>query len=238
MEASERPATGGPAKGHADPPPDLKAHLTESAPPSIPRDSALRKGIAAGVVAAIIVIVVVQPLINRLLAAVAYIGATTLSSFSKTIYTNAALGEANTAAFDLLSAFSFLYAAVTGVGILLLFKLHVWVTRLERGTTTKKPLPPKRMRLRLSALIVLYLVGLTLMLASVSGEFARMQLNTCFRQRLTVVAPFVSEGEEKELRAMWASMKNRGDYERINTKLEEIARSHQIALPELLLGAR
>ena len=66
-------------------------------------------------------------------------------------------------------------------------------------------------------------------------QFADLQLNTSFDQRLTVLAPKLTELECKELRAQWASMGSRGDYEEIVSTMETLAEEKDVALPELLL---
>jgi len=62
-----------------------------------------------------------------------------------------------------------------------------------------------------------------------------LQLNTSFKQRITVLSPHISEQQEKELRAQWASMKSRKDYENINRALEDAAKNKEVKLPKLLL---
>jgi hypothetical protein len=60
-------------------------------------------------------------------------------------------------------------------------------------------------------------------------------LNTSFAQRITVLTPHISEHERQEFAALWASMRNRRDYERLNAKLEDTATARGVKLPKPLL---
>jgi uncharacterized membrane protein YgcG len=59
-------------------------------------------------------------------------------------------------------------------------------------------------------------------------------MNTSFNQRLTIIAPSLSDNEQKVLKAQWASMRNRRDYEVIVSSIEKIANDKKIELPKLL----
>jgi len=59
-------------------------------------------------------------------------------------------------------------------------------------------------------------------------------MNTSFNQRLTIIAPSLSDNEQKVLKAQWASMRNRRAYEVIVSSIEKIANDKKIELPKLL----
>lgn len=65
-------------------------------------------------------------------------------------------------------------------------------------------------------------------------QYAQLQLNTSFAQRMHAIAPVLSEQQEEEMWAEWATMRTRTDYERINHKIETYAKARSVALPRLL----
>jgi len=87
-----------------------------------------------------------------------------------------------------------------------------------------------------------YFLGLTsalilaLMVTNFAAtEFACLQLNSSFDQRLTVLAPKISDQEYEEFRALWAGMKSRKDYKIIENKMNNSANKYGIQLPTPLL---
>lgn len=61
------------------------------------------------------------------------------------------------------------------------------------------------------------------------------ELNLSYKQRSIILAPHISDKQDKLLKALWAGMKNRVDHEEINKKLDNLARDHGITLPDPLL---
>jgi hypothetical protein len=68
---------------------------------------------------------------------------------------------------------------------------------------------------------------LSVVLGSVSETASSLDL--CFRSRVTVLSPYLSDRESKELLASRVTMKNRADFEAITTRLEEYARKHDVS---------
>jgi ABC-type lipoprotein release transport system permease subunit len=54
---------------------------------------------------------------------------------------------------------------------------------------------------------------------------------TSFNRRVIILAPHISQQQEKELRAAWALMSNRGDYDAINATMAGYAAEHKITVP-------
>jgi len=104
--------------------------------------------------------------------------------------------------------------------------------------TKKHPEPRRKTPTPAHPLWVLQVLTIAASLGSLlisTLVFADLQLTTSFQQRLTVLAPKISEQEYKELQASWASMQSRTDYELLNTQMESLAQQHGIELPEPLL---
>jgi hypothetical protein len=65
--------------------------------------------------------------------------------------------------------------------------------------------------------------------------YVDMQLNASFQQRITILAPCLEIEQEEELKAHWAQMKNKEDFENIQLLMESYADSCSIDLPPNLL---
>ena len=58
-----------------------------------------------------------------------------------------------------------------------------------------------------------------------------VKINTSFNQRLTVLAPAITDGEYKTLKARWASMQSKADYDALTTAMEKRAAELNVTLP-------
>ena len=63
-----------------------------------------------------------------------------------------------------------------------------------------------------------------------------IHLDKYYKWRLEIIAPYISPQEEKEIKATWALMKNKFDYEQINQKLNSVAETNGVVLPEPFLN--
>jgi hypothetical protein len=58
-----------------------------------------------------------------------------------------------------------------------------------------------------------------------------MRANSVFRRQVTVLAPLISEQEQKEILGKWAMMKSYSDYIQVNEKLRDLATKYHATLP-------
>jgi len=189
------------------------------------KDPVIRKGIIASIVATLIVMVLIHPLLRLCWEGVLGFGTYCHRGFVDSIYRSAALGKRNHVAVMLMGLiFCFLVGGITGVAVGL-------TRRIVKPKAERKP-PGKTHAVVAWIMVVAIALSWTVLLVR---QFADLQLNTSFDQRLTVLAPKLTELECKELRAQWASMGSRGDYEEIVSTMETLAEEKDVALPELLL---
>ena len=189
-----------------------------------------KTGIIAGVIGSIIVIVFIKPIINLCWAAMYWLSLHAHKSFSDSIYQNAALGQRDWVIVLLSSALSFL-AINFLVGILcgiVIFKIR------SKKRSTKKP-SKKKLIIYKICICILSVCASFLLICATMFVIYDLQLNTSFNQRLNILAPVISDQEYKELKASWALMESRGDYEAIVNEMEEMARDKGVSLPKLLL---
>ena len=92
----------------------------------------------------------------------------------------------------------------------------------------------------------LFRISISLLVLVVGALFFRelgaignaIQLDRLYMWKIAILAPHITTKEEKELRAMWALMKNKNDYQQINTKLDSLAQMNGVVLPEPSLKVR
>ena len=66
-------------------------------------------------------------------------------------------------------------------------------------------------------------------------DFAAQQMKLSFDRRITVLAPAITEESEELLRARFADLSDRADYQSLNDDMNRLASENRIHLPEPLL---
>ena len=195
------------------------------------RDSGLRVAVIAGVISTMIFALVIQPGLRWGWDIAQPIIAEISSSFTDAIYRSASLGFRSWLDVIIYTAGrGALVGAYAGV-------LTVLIVRRGRIVGLSDKIKGSRSLIWwLRLLVIVYLsLGIVSSIWAVWRAYADLELNASFRQRATVLAPYISDQTEEELEALWASMSSRSDYESINAKLGELAELNGVALPELLL---
>ncbi|MBW2741964.1 MAG: hypothetical protein JRE64_24670 [Deltaproteobacteria bacterium] len=187
------------------------------------KDPMMRKSVFAGVIAAILVIVFVQPVLGYIGQFLVWLGEIFYEGLSNSFYKEAARG--------LREKYSFiLFILFIGIGVYLIMKSAAR-SLSPSNSKAEKLSQRKSNKIFLFPLIVLLLIEVVYVL---SMNFAGYQMNTSFIQRMRVIRPLVEDKQYFEIKAKWAMMKNKEDYDTIKRKIEEIAKNNNIVLPELL----
>ena len=180
-----------------------------------------------------------EPIIKWLWGLIVQVSAFTFDGFISFVYQNAAMGKRN-----YIDVLFFMFIATAA--IVYIIENTIKVNPIQKNDKKsvnktsgahKENTAPKKKLLNFNY-AVFYLsaaVMVILILFLTVSVFSELQLNTSFEQRLTVLAPVISEQENKEIKASWASMKNREDFLTINAKMENLAGQNNIVLPKLLL---
>ena len=58
-----------------------------------------------------------------------------------------------------------------------------------------------------------------------------MKITASFTQRLTILAPAIDDAEYKTLKARWASIQTKADYDAIVTAMDKRAKELNVTLP-------
>lgn len=189
-----------------------------------------RPMIVAGLIAGVAVTFFVEPLLTFVWSAVTSVANQSFSYIADTVYRSAALGHRNQiAVLGLLAA----AGAFTGWTLGFLSR-RFWRRRKPTDDERVKGLRTQKNRLEIGVILMSGIVALCLLYFA-STRFAELQYHTSFEQRLTVLAPHIDEQYEEDLRAQWALMRGRQDYEAFTRRVEEAADSVGVVLPEPLL---
>lgn len=194
------------------------------------------RAVVAGIISSAIVVMLIQPAFKALWSLIQNLSAGILTGLSDKVFVNAALGHRNY--IDVLLAI--------GIGVIILgAPIAFGLSRailfvIFRSNDENEILAIKRKNTWLRRFLLgFYIISTIYLVLSISFLLLMfttdVQLNTSFEQRITVIAPIISDQEEEEFRAKWASMRNRDDFEAINFEFESIAMMNEISLPKLLL---
>ncbi|MDR3576885.1 MAG: hypothetical protein P4L50_23715 [Anaerolineaceae bacterium] len=194
----------------------------------------IKKEIYASVIATILTMVFIEPILKFLWNGMIWFSSIFYEGFINEIYIDAALGQRNDIDEMIFILFCALIIGSAIAFILMLVNLNPLnpLNSFNQLIFNKIHITKKTIRI-IGVISSVLLIIATLFL--VTDTFAVLQLNTSFQQRITVLAPRISETEYKELLASWASMKSRADYELIVTQMNTLADQNNIILPPLLL---
>jgi hypothetical protein len=187
-------------------------------------DPAIKRGIIASVISWLIILVFLQPLTNLLWTITRAVAAEFSKSILDSVYQRAAQGETTRIDLQFLLMFMSIWWGLT-VGIIV-------------GGVSSRLLPSDRdaaawVRKNSWLLIALLIVGAVDGGVYAAKNYAVVQFNVSFRQRLAAIAPYITSQQDKELLSMWALMKTQEDYARVNAVLENYARGQNIELPKV-----
>ena len=185
----------------------------------------LKKEIYVSIIVAILTIIFIEPILKFIWGGMIWLSTTTYQGFLDSMYKGASLGHRNHIDVMIFILFLSVFIGISaGIITRLTIKNPILFDKLNKSPKLKK-----------TFIILFLLIWIFTILLLVTSVFVDLQLNASFQQRLTVLAPKISEQEYKELLASWASMENRLDYELLVSRMETLAQQNDIALPDLLL---
>lgn len=195
-----------------------------------PRD---RKALLLGVIGTIIGFAIIEPLLTALGKAMLWAGEYMTEGFLNSIYRQAAKGLHEQFSFTMFTIMSTVFIGLYG---------GVFVSATARQIRSRRKSPKPRtvisddaLRAKLSRLTlavqILSLIGTVFLLWSAATSFASYGLTTQFEQRLTVITPYLTSQELNVLRAKWALMDNRSDYDAIEREMKQVAAENRVTFP-------
>jgi hypothetical protein len=184
-------------------------------------DPDIRKGLLVSIVTSVLVLIFIDPLLKMATNLIMSLGSGLAVSWTNGIYLSAALGLREKFSFIILALGSSL---TTGIA------LGFATGRILNRRTSNESFHKFKGKLFILDMVfaIIFLIGCFAILAS---NFAELQLVASFNQRVTVLAAKASDQQIKELRASWASMENRKDYESINNEIKKLSSAYAVKLP-------
>lgn len=224
------------------------------------KDQVFRKSIIASIIASLIFVIFLNPILSLIWDGVLLLGGNLYNGLIDRTYSNAALGQRNWYSLILLVSLGTLGHGVftsTLIKYVRLKKRHKLLKELEQLENQENLQPQQlavvedqvnkieesdekfsnfvRSKVFSGFTIVFYLFFSGFILYLITTAYVDLQINTSFKQRSTVLAPLITDQEEEELLAKWASMETRNDYLSITELMDSTAHQHNIILPEPLM---
>ncbi len=182
-------------------------------------DRSVKIGVLSSLVAAVIFLYLLDPLLTILGRIFLTLTGIASKQYLDRLYSEIATG---------MPDFGF-YAVGTGMLILLFMIVALAVASRVASTNTSVG-PPHARGSKADVLLVAFLFFLFIVF--LADGWVRLRTVSTFQQHITVLAPAISDLEVKQLQADFASMKGKGDYDRLQMRIRNLARSSGIALPE------
>lgn len=190
------------------------------------KDSDFKRNLLVSIITSVLVLLFIEPAIKWTGNAVMWLGINAYEGFTNSVYSSAALGLREKYSFMLhLMFLSLLVGAASGVAFALISR------------TSNKVDDASRIRMNRWRKILVIVFSSVLVLDAlvlIGRNYAEMQLISSFNQRITVLAARASDQQIKDLRAGWAAMQKRSDYESLTAAMDRLAKDYNIRLPDAL----
>jgi hypothetical protein len=184
----------------------------------IDMEKGLRQSILGGLIASMLVILFIQPLLSFTWRMITLVGGLVHEGYVDRIYRNAAVIGTNP------------YGPLTVLMLVLtcLFAVIFWLDRLwESGSDNLVRFIKVEWAISRGLLVGLALVILV-KAAILQGT---VRIDESFKQRLAVLTPAITDAECKTLKARWASMQGKADYDAIVAGMDKRATELGVTLP-------
>ena len=179
----------------------------------------LKERITSGLIVWLLVTIFIQPILSITWKAIVWVGGFVHQGYVDRIYIRAAI-DTNPYGETTL---------VILVLTVLLISLHWTVNSLESDVRSEH----MYRSVRLAKVITLLLTLICILLGFVRLAIVRGtgEIAESFTQRLTVLAPAISDTEYKTLRARWAGMRGKADYDALVAAMDKRAAELGVTLP-------
>ena len=176
-------------------------------------------GITTGLISSLLVLIFIQPILNFLWHLILNVGGTLHQGFVDRIYRHAARTGGNP----------------YGEHTLFVLLMVIWMVGVfwARARVKADPGPPGIIKFVERATLFTVLMVSLVVFGGAAILKGTAEIAESFTQRLTVLAPAISDLEYKTLRARWASMAGKSDYDAIVADMEKRATELGVKLPPI-----
>lgn len=183
----------------------------------------LRERITSGLIVWALVTIFIQPILSFTWKVILVVGGFVHQGYVDRIYRGAALDEHNAVGlltFLLLTAF------------ILMKMADDWFDMMTPPTVLQRTYRVPSLLINLLPPLLISIIGATL-LVIFSLSMGKAVIAASFTQRLTVLAPAISDTEYKTLKARWAGMQGKDDYDALVTEIDRRAAQLGVKLPPI-----
>jgi hypothetical protein len=211
------------------------------------KDRELRKHIGLAIIAAAVIPYLVDPALRWFAHSLIWLSENVSTAFTKSIYRKAAVGFHEQYSFEMLGLAGYVLAVVIIMIPLTMYVIKRSKEELDRqsemeylGNEEIREESKLEAVMRVADRVIFPLSCVTAVLAVsigliiVTSDYIELQLNASFNQRMTVLALYATDQQVKEMRAEWALMLDRQDYERINAEMDIVSKKLGFKLPKTL----
>jgi len=188
------------------------------------------KNVRNGVVVSVVMLYLIEPAMKLAVDVVPQFG----GQFYRLVWDRAAMQASIGGDYMDFAMFAILFSAIVG-GFIGRFGAGAAFPRLFGRKNGRKSVDSTWVRwekrfVMLLMLLVGPIAGTTLLI-----DFAAQQMKLSFDRRIAVLAPAITEESEEVLRARFADLSDRADYQTLNEEMDRLAFESRIQLPDPLL---
>lgn len=184
--------------------------------------------ITVAIVSTIIFMYILQPLLEFIGSKAVSIGGFLGASYVDELFAQVSHLE--------IMDFSFFFYMLFSVFIAVFFTfliISTWQTSKKDGDENKEKIETKtKSTLTKVRSTVIYILFIIFFITMVSTKFYQLSLISSFKQHLRIVAPYMSQQDEKKLLSEWSLIESKKDYDDVNKKMIQLATENNIELPD------
>jgi len=180
----------------------------------------LKERITSGLLVWLLVTIFIQPILSFAWKAILVVGGFVHQGYVDRIYRNAAIIDSNPYGRTTLLSVLTIPVLVYLLWIVRRVEFHPDYARFPRHMKAMVPIG-----WTIASLLIALMLGKTAILVGTT------EIGSSFTQRLTVLAPAISDTEYKTLKARWASMQGKSDYDALVATMDKRAAELGVKLP-------
>lgn len=190
-----------------------------------------KAGIVSGLIATIIFSYFLQPVLDWVSGIVVKILTITSTAFLDRLYAQAAHLQTQDYAFVFWGMVLIMFSVATfSAGIFRLVGVDSY-KKLAHAVIPNRSTNYSTMAYRIISGILFLLLS-AFGIIFLTANYVQLRTISSFQQHMKVIAPYISESEEKMIYSRWSLMKSHADYEAIYSVIRSTAKDHNVVLPE------
>jgi hypothetical protein len=192
---------------------------------------AMRAGILSGLVASMLFIYFIDPILSLVGRFVLHFASKLHLLYLDRLYSELATGDIDHAYLLHNLIIVLAIGFITGLWTSVIYIYKHKKTTEEEKSDSEKDLTSYSIGKVVAAFFFSLIIVVVLLLDLVDSHI-RLKTSTSYNQYLTIVSPHINDIEFKTLKAQYASMKSKKDYDNLLEHINSIAKANGITLPD------